>query len=60
MPPHNPETVTGQALTDYTDAVVEAVGDRTDIGLVAQSMGAFITPPVRQRRSTSLIIFRAW
>ena len=43
-------------LTDYTDAVIEAVGDRTDLVLVAQSMGGFITPLVQQRRSTSSII----
>lgn len=43
-------------LADYTHTVVEAVGGRTDLVLVAQSMGGFIAPLVQQRRSASSII----
>jgi pimeloyl-ACP methyl ester carboxylesterase len=43
-------------LADYADTVVEAVGERTDLVLVAQSMGAFVAPLVHQRRSASAII----
>lgn len=43
-------------LTDYTDIVIEAVGDQADFVLVAQSMGGFIVPLVQQRRAASLII----
>ncbi len=43
-------------LADYTDAVIEAIGDRTDLVLVAQSMAGFIVPLVHQRRAASSII----
>jgi pimeloyl-ACP methyl ester carboxylesterase len=37
--------VTGRAA--YADAVVDTIGDRTDVALVAHSMGAFTVPLVR-------------
>jgi len=43
-------------LTEYTDAVVSAIGDRIDPVLVAQSMGAFLVPLVHQRRQAASII----
>ena len=36
-------------LAEYTDAVVDAIGDRTDLVLVAQSMAGFTAPLVCER-----------
>src|SRR5689334_3536570 len=36
-------------LPDYVDIVVDAIGDRTDVVLVAQSLGGFTAPLVAQR-----------
>ncbi len=36
-------------LAEYTDTVVDAIGDRTDLVLVAQSMGGFTAPLVCER-----------
>jgi pimeloyl-ACP methyl ester carboxylesterase len=44
-------------LPAYADAVVEAIGGRTDVALVAQSMGAFTAPLVWQRVPTSQVVF---
>jgi pimeloyl-ACP methyl ester carboxylesterase len=44
-------------LPAYADAVVDAIGERTDVALVAQSMGAFTAPLVWQRVPTSLVVF---
>ncbi len=41
-------------LPAYADAVVDAIGGRGDIALVAQSMGAFTAPLVWQRVATRL------
>jgi pimeloyl-ACP methyl ester carboxylesterase len=38
-------------LPEYTDAVITAIGDRTDLVLVAQSMGAFTAPLVCEQLS---------
>jgi pimeloyl-ACP methyl ester carboxylesterase len=43
-------------LAEYADTVIEAIGDRTDPVLVAQSMGAFVAPLVHQRQSASSIV----
>ena len=43
-------------LTEYTDAVVTAIGHRTDPVLVAQSMGGFLVPLVHQRRAARAIV----
>jgi pimeloyl-ACP methyl ester carboxylesterase len=46
-------------LAEYTDAVVDAVGDRTDLVLVAQSMGGFTAPLVCDRVPVDLMILVA-
>ena len=43
-------------LAAYTDVVVEAIGDRSPIVLVAQSMGGFTAPLVCERVSVELLI----
>ena len=44
-------------LPAYADTVVAAIGDRTDVTLVAQSMGAFTAPLVWQRVPTRAVVF---
>jgi pimeloyl-ACP methyl ester carboxylesterase len=44
-------------LPAYADAVVEAIDGRTDLALVAQSMGAFTVPLVFERVSPRLVVF---
>ena len=44
-------------LPAYADAVVDAIGGRTDVALIAQSMGAFTVPLVWQRLPTTLVVF---
>jgi pimeloyl-ACP methyl ester carboxylesterase len=44
---------------EYTDVVVEAIGDRGDVILVAQSMSAFTAPLVCERVDVSLLILVA-
>jgi pimeloyl-ACP methyl ester carboxylesterase len=47
-------------LAEYTDAVVEAIGDRRhDLVLVAQSLGGFTAPLVAERLPARLIILVA-
>jgi hypothetical protein len=46
-------------LTEYTDTVVEAIGDRTGVILVAQSFGAFTAPLVSARRPVELLVLIA-
>jgi pimeloyl-ACP methyl ester carboxylesterase len=43
-------------LAEYTDAVVEAVGDRTDVVVVAQSFGGFTAPLVCDRMPADLLV----
>jgi pimeloyl-ACP methyl ester carboxylesterase len=43
-------------LTEYADAVVEAIGDRTGIVLVAQSFGGFTAPLVCERVPVDLLV----
>lgn len=43
-------------LAEYVDLVVEAIGDREDVVLVAQSMGGFTAPQVCARRPVSLLV----
>jgi pimeloyl-ACP methyl ester carboxylesterase len=45
--------------SDYTDTVVNAIGDRRDLVVVAQSMGGFIAPLVCARRRAELIVLVA-
>jgi pimeloyl-ACP methyl ester carboxylesterase len=43
-------------LADYTDVVVEAIGERRPVVLVAQSMGGFTAPLVCERVPVELLI----
>lgn len=44
-------------LPAYADAVVDAIDGRTDVVLIAQSMGGFTAPLVWQRVPTRLVVF---
>jgi pimeloyl-ACP methyl ester carboxylesterase len=46
-------------LPDYADAVIEAIGDRTDLVVVAQSLGAFTAPLVCGRVAVDLLVLVA-
>lgn len=46
-------------LPEYADAVVEAIGDRTDLVMVAQSMSGFTAPMVCERVPVDLLILVA-
>ncbi|MPY99909.1 MAG: alpha/beta fold hydrolase [Actinophytocola sp.] len=43
-------------LVEYADAVVDAIGKRKDITLVAQSLGGFTAPLVCERADVSLLV----
>ena len=47
------------SLTDYADAVLDAVGDRDDLVVVGQSFGAFTAPLVAARRPASELVLVA-
>jgi len=44
-------------LNDYAEIVVRAIGDRSDVVLVAQSLGGFTVPLVCARGSVRMLIF---
>jgi pimeloyl-ACP methyl ester carboxylesterase len=46
-------------FTEYADTVVEAIGDRTDLVVVAQSMAGFTAPLVCERVNVDLLILVA-
>jgi pimeloyl-ACP methyl ester carboxylesterase len=46
-------------LPEYADAVIEAIGDRTDLVVVAQSLGAFAAPLVCDRAAVDLLVLVA-
>jgi pimeloyl-ACP methyl ester carboxylesterase len=46
-------------IPEYADAVMRAVGDRGDIVIVAQSLGAFTAVEFAERMPVSLIVFVA-
>jgi len=46
-------------LTEYADAVVRAIGDRTDLVVVAQSAGGFTAPLVCERVPAMLLVLIA-
>ncbi|HWL91683.1 MAG TPA: alpha/beta hydrolase [Actinomycetota bacterium] len=46
-------------LPEYADAVIEAVADRTDVVVVAQSLGAFTAPLVCGRVTVDLLVLVA-
>jgi pimeloyl-ACP methyl ester carboxylesterase len=43
-------------LPEYADAVVNAISDRSDVILVAQSMGGFTAPLVTERASVAMLV----
>ena len=43
-------------LQEYADTVVDAIGDRTDLVLVAQSLGGFTAPLVCERVQVELLV----
>jgi pimeloyl-ACP methyl ester carboxylesterase len=45
------------ALPEYTDCVVEAIGEREDVVLVAQSLGGFTAPLIAARVPVREIVF---
>jgi pimeloyl-ACP methyl ester carboxylesterase len=46
-------------LAEYADTVVEAIGDRTDLVVVAQSLGGFTAPLVCDRVPVDLMVLVA-
>ena len=46
-------------LSDYADTVITAIGDRTDLVVVAQSLGAFTAPLVCARKKAALLVLVA-
>jgi pimeloyl-ACP methyl ester carboxylesterase len=46
-------------LPEYADAVIEAIGDRVDLVVVAQSLGAFTAPLVCHRVPAHLLVLVA-
>lgn len=46
-------------LAEYTDTVVEAIGDRSGLIVVAQSMGGFTAPLVCERVAVDLLVLVA-
>lgn len=42
--------------SEYADAIVDAIGDRADVILVASSMGGFTAPIVCTRRRVDLLV----
>ncbi len=46
-------------LSEYADTVVDAIGDRTDLVVVAQSLGGFTAPLVCDRVPVSLLVLVA-
>ncbi|MCI0436930.1 MAG: alpha/beta hydrolase, partial [Gemmatimonadetes bacterium] len=46
-------------LSEYTDTVVDAIGDRNSLVLVAQSFGGYTAPLVCARRPADLLVLVA-
>jgi pimeloyl-ACP methyl ester carboxylesterase len=57
--PDLPSDDDAAGLADYADAVVDAIGDRTDLVVVAQSLGGFTAPLVCERLPVRLLILVA-
>ena len=53
-PPCDDDTAT---LQDYADPVVEAIGERRDVVVVAQSYGGFTAPLVADRVPVDVVVF---
>jgi pimeloyl-ACP methyl ester carboxylesterase len=59
VPVDLPVTDDDAGLEDYATCVVDAVGDRRDVTLVAQSLSGFVAPLVCERVSVELMILVA-
>lgn len=57
--PDLPAADDSAGISEYADAVVRAIGDRSDVVVVAQSLGAFTAVEVAERIPLSLIVFVA-
>ena len=57
--PDMPVDDDGAGMGEYVDAVVEAIGDRRDIVLVAQSLGGLVAPHVAARVPVDVIVLVA-
>jgi pimeloyl-ACP methyl ester carboxylesterase len=57
--PNLPADDDSAGLGDYADAVVDAVGNRTDLAVVGQSFGAFTAPLVAKRLRADLLVLVA-
>jgi pimeloyl-ACP methyl ester carboxylesterase len=57
--PDLPCDVDTAGLPEYADTVVDAIGDRTELILVAQSAGGFTAPLVCERVAVSLMVLVA-
>src|SRR6476659_733507 len=57
--PDLPSSDDSAGLAEYTDVIVDAIGDRTDLVLVAQSMAGFVAPLVCERVPVDLMILVA-
>lgn len=56
LTPDLPSDDDGAGLERYADVVVEAIGDRTDLVLAAQSLGGFTAPLVCARLPVDLLV----
>ena len=59
MAPDLPCEDDSAGLPDYANAVVEAIGDRRDLVVVAQSFGGFTAPLVCERVAVDLVVLVA-
>jgi pimeloyl-ACP methyl ester carboxylesterase len=59
LTPDLPAADDSAGLNEYADTVVEVLGDRRDVVVVAQSMGAFTAPLLCDRVSVRLIVLVA-
>ncbi|WP_157246842.1 alpha/beta fold hydrolase [Nonomuraea typhae] len=59
LAPDLPGDDESQTLTDYADAVIEAVGDRKDLVVVGHSFGAFTAPLVADRVPADVLVLLA-
>ncbi|MGN9808981.1 alpha/beta fold hydrolase [Micromonospora sp. BQ11] len=54
--PDLPADAPSATLTDYADAVVDAIGNRTDLVIVGQSFGGFTAPLVADRLPVDVLV----
>lgn len=54
--PDMPITDDSAGLSEYTDSVIDAIGDRTDLIVVAHSFGGFVGPLVCDRVPVDLLV----